>query len=183
MKDSVTFDLCLRLAQIIRTWLSGVNKVKVKWWWWRGWSMLEDVIGHRPKKLIHNSETQQIGGTQKPQNFLQNLRIKWNWGELISNPHTYFSYLFKGPYRMFEGFWPTTLIQWTHISGLKLFIVHKIVFLSNFFIFDQRGPIFTLAVVALFPKQVLLRQSTQKPKAQKQHQKTCELGSQNFFLC
>ena len=74
----------------------------------------------------------------------------------------------KGPYRIFGGFWPTTLIQLAHIFGLKLFLVHKNIFSPNFFIFDQRGPSFTLAVVAVFPKQVLLRQSTQKSRAQKQ---------------
>ena len=87
----------------------------------------------------------------------------------------------KGPYRIFGLFWPTTLIQWTHIFGLKLFLAHKNIFLSNFFIFDQRGPIFTLAVVAVFPKQVLLRQSTQKPRAQKQPPKAMRIRIPKFF--
>ena len=84
----------------------------------------------------------------------------------------------KGPYRKFGVFWPTTLIHWTHIFGLKLFLVHKNIFLSKFFIFDQRGPILTLAV---FPKQVLLRQSTQKPRAQKQPPKDMRIRIPKFF--
>ena len=87
----------------------------------------------------------------------------------------------KGPYRIFGVFWPTTLIQWTHIFGLKLFLVHKNIFLSNFFIFGQRGPIFTLVVVAVFPKQVLLRQSTQKSRAQKQPRNNMRIRIPKFF--
>ena len=55
-------------------------------------------------------------------------------------------------HRIFGVFGPTTLIQRTLIFGLKLFTVHKNIFLSNFFVFDQRDPIFTLAVVAVSPK-------------------------------
>ena len=58
---------------------------------------------------------------------------------------------------------PVDIYYWT-----KTFLVHKNIFLFNFFIFDERGPIFILAVVAVFPKQVLLRQSTPKPGAQTQ---------------
>ena len=87
----------------------------------------------------------------------------------------------KGPYRIFGVFWPTTLIQSTHIFGLKLFMVPKSIFLSNFFIFDQRSPIFTLVVMAIFPKQVLLRQSTQKPRAQKQPPKDMRIRIPKFF--
>ena len=83
--------------------------------------------------------------------------------------------------RIFGVFWPTILIQWTNIFGLKLFFVQKNIFLPNFFIFDQRGPIFTLAVVAVFPKQVLLRQSTQKPRAQKQPPKDMRIRIPKFF--
>ena len=43
--------------------------------------------------------------------------------------------IFKGPYRLFRVFWPTILIQWTHIFGLKLFLVHKNIFLSKLFYF------------------------------------------------
>ena len=60
-------------------------------------------------------------------------------------------------------------------------MVHKNIFLSNCFIFDQRGPIFTLAVVAVFPKQVLLCQSTQKPGAQKQPPKDMRIRIPKFF--
>ena len=87
----------------------------------------------------------------------------------------------KGRYRTFGVFWPTTLFPWTHIFGLKLFLVHKNIFLSNFFIFDQRGPTFTLAVVVVFPKQVLLRQSTQKLRAQKQPPKDMQIRIPEFF--
>ena len=89
----------------------------------------------------------------------------------------------KGPYRMFGVFWPTTLIQWTHIGRLKLFFVHNNIFLSNFFTFDQRGPIFTLAVEAVFPKQVLLRPSTQTLRAQKQPPKDMRIRIPKIFFC
>ena len=60
-------------------------------------------------------------------------------------------------------------------------MVCKNIFLPNFFIFDQRGPIFTLAVVTVFPKQVLWRQSTQKPKPQKQPPKDMRIRIPKFF--
>ena len=88
---------------------------------------------------------------------------------------------YKGPNRIFGASWPTALIQWTHIFEQKLFWIHKNIFLPNFFIFDQRGPIFTLAVVAVFPKQVLLSQSTQKPRAQKQPPNDMRIWIPKFF--
>ena len=87
----------------------------------------------------------------------------------------------KGPYRILGVFWPTILLQWTHIFGKNFFLVHKNIFLSNFFIFDQKSPIFTLAVVAVFPKQVLPRQSTQKLGAQKQPPKDMRIRIPKFF--
>ena len=87
----------------------------------------------------------------------------------------------KGPCRVYLGFFGQTFWSSGRIFLDKLFLAHKNIFLPNFFIFDQRGPIFTLAMVAVFPKHVLLRQSTQKLRAQKQPPKDMRISIPNFF--
>ena len=83
---------------------------------------------------------------------------------------------------VYLGFFGQPLYSSGHIFlDLNSFWFTRTSFCPTFFIFDQGGPILILAVVAVFPKQALLLQSTQKPRAQKQPPKDMRIRISKFF--